>query len=257
LIANSIKHSASGYTYRSAPSYQVNDIASEQALQRTIGALSRYTYFNSHTTTELNLNTDYLKRVFRWLHIVWAIIGSVACVLLATGKGHPPGLVFVPIAMAIWLVGHALLWLSRKLAVRGKNRADKGKVTHEKWPLTLIALVFLCGVVFIFGSFGIIWQVLSERNWIRELLIPVAIWVPSTLCFFGILLRRDWSQTLAGGGLIFVAVILLYEMIASFMRGYRNSATEWLTVIVITILLVLIGQHIFRSPRIKAFFARQ
>ncbi len=203
------------------------------------------------------MNTDYLKNVFRWLHIVWAIIGASICILLATAKGgHPPGLVFVPIAAAIWLTGHVLLWVSHKLAIRGKYLADSRNIASGKWPLTITLLVFVSGIVFIFGLFGIVWQVLSEREWLRKLPIPLAIWIPSSLCFFGILLRQDWSRILAGSGFIVVAVILLYEMIASSMRGYRNSTTEWVIVIAIFGLLILFGQYILRSSSIKAFYSK-
>lgn len=102
------------------------------------------------------LSTDYLKNVFRWLHIVWAIIGASICILLATLEGgHPPGLVFVPIAAAIWVVGHVLLWLSCKLAIRRKYLLDNRNIVRGKWPVMLIVLVILCGIVFIFGIFGL------------------------------------------------------------------------------------------------------
>ena len=189
--------------------------------------------------------------------MAWAIIGVSVCILLATAKGgHPPGLVFVPIAAVIWLAGHMLLWASRKLAIRGKDLADNRNVASGKWPPTIILLVFISGIVFIVGLFAIVWQVLSERDWLRELAIPLAVWVPSSLCFFGILLRRDWSRILAGSGLIVVAVILLYEMIASLMRGYQNSTTEWVIIIAIFGLLILFGQYILRSSNIKAFYSK-
>ncbi len=201
--------------------------------------------------------TDYLRRVFRWLHIVWAIIGAGICTLLATATGgHPPGLVFVPIAAAIWLAGHILLWASRRLAIRGKNAADTGSTASENWPPTVILLLLLFGIVFIFGLSGIVWQLLFERDRLHELAIPLAVWLPSSLCFAGILLRKDWSRILAGSGFIVVAAILLYEMIASLVRGYRNSNTEWLAALVIVAVLILIGLHILRSPRIKAFYSR-
>lgn len=203
------------------------------------------------------MHTDYLRRVFRWLHIVWAIIGAGICTLLATATGgHPPGLVFVPIAAAIWLAGHILLWASRRLAIRGKHAADTSITASETWPPTLILLLLLFGIVFIFGLSGIVWQILFERDRLGELAIPLAVWLPSSLCFAGILLRQDWSRILAGSGFIVVAAILLYEMIASLMRGYRNSNAEWLAALVIVAVLILIGQHILRSPRIKAFCSR-
>lgn len=203
------------------------------------------------------MSTDYLKDVFRWLHIVWAITGASICILLATATGgHPPGLVFVPIAAAIWLAGHGMLWGSHKFAMRGKYLADNRDIAPGKWPLTIVLLVFLFGIVFIFGLSGIVWQLLSERDWLHELAIPLAVWIPSSLCFFGILLRQDWSRILAGSGFILVAIILLYEMIASSIRGYQNSTTEWVVVIIIFLLLLLFGQHVLRSSRIKAFYSK-
>lgn len=207
---------------------------------------------------QTNLNADYLKNVFRGLHIVWAILGAGICILLASAKGgHPPGLVFVPVAAVIWLTGHVVLWVSRKLAIRGRHLAENRNIAPGKWPLPIILLVLLFGIVFFFGLFGIVWQVLFERDWLRELAVPLAFWVPSSLCFFGILLRQDWSRILAGSGFMVVAGVLLYEMIASFTRGYRNSTTEWVMVIVIFILLTLFGYYILRSSSIKAYYSKR
>jgi len=203
------------------------------------------------------LSTDYLKNIFRGLHIVWAILGVSICILLATAKGgHPPGLVFVPVAAVIWLTGHVLLWASRKLAIRGRRLAENRNIAAGKWPLPIILLTLFFGFVFFFGVLGIAWQVFIERDGLRGLAVPLAYWVPSSLCFFGILLRQDWSRILAGSGFMVVAVILLYEMIASFTRGYRNSTTEWVMVIVIFILLTLFGYYILRSSSIKAFYSK-
>ena len=109
-----------------------------------------------------------MKNVFRWLHGIWVIIGAGSCILLAAAKGgHPPGLVFVPVAAAIWLAGHLLLWMSHRLAIRGKRLAESRNIASGKWPLTIIFLVLGFGAIFIFGLFGIIWQVLFERDWLR------------------------------------------------------------------------------------------
>jgi len=190
------------------------------------------------------------------MHGVWAIIGAGSCILLASAKGgHPPGLVFVPVAAAIWLAGHLLLWMSHRLAIRGKSLEESRNIASGKWPLTIIFLVLVFGVIFIFGLFGIIWQVLFERDSLRELAIPLLYWIPSSICFFGILLRQDWSRILAGSGLLLLAAILLFEMAASAMRAYRNTITEWVMVIAIVILLVLFGQYVLRSEKINAFYS--
>ena len=198
-----------------------------------------------------------VSKVFRWLHIVWAILGAAICILLATAKGgHPPALVLIPVAATMWLAGHGLLWTSQKLIVRGKHFADSRDTGSGYWPLAIILLVILSGIVFIFGLFGIVWQVSFGRDWLREMAVPLAVWMPFSLCFFGILLRQDWSRLLAGSGFIVAALILLAEMIASHMRGYRNPATEWVIVIVMFALLILLGQYILRSARIKAFYSK-
>ena len=102
------------------------------------------------------LNAEQAKSVFRWLQVAWAIIGAGICILLATLKGgHPPGLVFVPIAAAIWVVGHVLLWLSHKLAIRGKYLSDNKNIAKGKWPVMLSILVILSGIIFIFGILGL------------------------------------------------------------------------------------------------------
>jgi hypothetical protein len=202
-------------------------------------------------------NND-LKRTFRWLHAIWAIIGAGVCVLLATAQGgHPPGLVFVPVAAAIWLAGHVLFWGTRKLAIRGKRLAGDSAAASGKWPLTLVVLVLLSGALFIFGLLGISWQVVSETNWLRKLPVPLMIWIPSSLCFFGLLLRQDWSRILAGSGIIITAAALLYEMIASQMRSQQYSVVEWLIAIVVLVVLVFTGQYVLRAASIKTFFGKR
>ncbi|MDH3380621.1 MAG: hypothetical protein OEQ39_27215, partial [Gammaproteobacteria bacterium] len=95
------------------------------------------------------------------------------------------------------------------------------------------------------------------RGSLGVLAIPLSIWLLSSLCFFGILLRHNWARLVAGGGFMAIAAVLLYEMAASHMRGYRNSEVEWTAVVAIFIVLMLIGLYVLRSASIKAFFARK
>lgn len=203
------------------------------------------------------MNSDYLKNVFRGLHILWVLVGVGLCVLLVMSKGgHPPGIVLVPIVVVIWIAGHALLWLSRKLAIRGKYLADSRSSAGGKWPVALILLALFSGGFFIFGLFGIAWQVFFEHVQLHELAVPLAFWIPSSLCFFGILLRQNWSRILSGCGFILIAIVLVKEMVESLMRGYRNSNSEWAMAIIISIVLVLFGIYILRSSRIKSFYSK-
>lgn len=200
------------------------------------------------------MDTEYLKPVFRWIHILWATIGCVFTVLLAIAKGHPPGLVFVPIVLVVWLTGHGLLWLTRKVAVKGKIVATKRHVAYRQWPVLLIVLVFFLGAVFVSVFFGLGWQIFSGSRWSIELLSVCAIWLIASLCFFGILLRKNWSRWLTGVGFLALALVMLYQLIESYSRGYGNSTGEWAAAVVVFVLLCLLGFHILRSLRIKAFF---
>lgn len=203
--------------------------------------------------------SDYLRRPYRWLHGVWGAVGLAACVLLALAKGHPPGLVFLPFAAGVWLAGHVLLWLSRRLAIHGRRTAGAvaSGAAPARWPPTLVALAFLGGLVSIGGLalVGVQWVFRSHRA--HELYPVLLWWVPATLCFLGILLRWKWSRLLAGGGAIFIAVLIIYEMLASYLRGYRNAADDWLLAIALAVAMLLLGTHILRSPAIRVFFARK
>ena len=196
-----------------------------------------------------------MKKVFRGLHIGWALIGAGVCAVLATATGgHPPGIIFVPVAAVIWLGGHVLLWGSHKLAARGRDLAAGDNAPPGNWPPMIILLAFAFGIVFVFGFFSLVWQLLFERHWQRGMFVPLAFWIPSSMCFFGILLRKDWSRILAGSGFIVVASVLLYEMIASLVRGYRNPMTEWVAAIAVFIVLVIFGLYVLRSAKVKAYF---
>ena len=60
--------------------------------------------------------------LFRILHIVWAILGVIACAILVTSKGgHPPAIILLPVALIFWAVGHLLLWIISKIFARGKK----------------------------------------------------------------------------------------------------------------------------------------
>lgn len=199
---------------------------------------------------------NHQKIAFRSLHIVWAIIGVGITVVLATStKGHPPAAIFAPVALALWVAGHALLWFSRKLALQGNDSVEKSGSAGAKWPLTLILLALIFGCVFILGLFAMATKALFDNNWQSQLPIFLVIWLPPSICFAGILLRQAWSRILAGGGFIAVALFLLYQMVESLVHGNRHSAFDWITGIVVLLIFLFLGQHILRSAKIKAFYS--
>ena len=196
--------------------------------------------------------------LFRILHIVWAILGVIACVILVTSKGgHPPAIILLPIALIFWVVGHVLLWIISKLFARGKKLEIRTKSDVNKWPLSLIILAVFLGGVFVFGSMAIILLIVLENDWLSDMPAILALWLPPSVCFIGILLHKSWSRALAGWGFIGVAMIILYQLVESALRNSTASVTEWVIAIAILLFTLLIGQHILRSPKIKAFYAEQ
>lgn len=85
----------------------------------------------------------------------------------------------------------------------------------------------------------------------------LALWLPSSLCFIGILLQKPWSRLFAGWGFIVWPMIFFYQIIGSAMHGRTNSVTEWIVVVAIALFTLFIGVHILRSPEIKAFYGKQ
>ncbi|MEH6609938.1 MAG: hypothetical protein V7696_11265 [Halioglobus sp.] len=196
-----------------------------------------------------------LKNVFRSLHIIWAIIGVCATVVLAMAKGHPPGIIFVPVALLLWGVGHVFLWLGYKLVVRGEGLSENGEGNERTFPLTLGILSFAFGTIFFVGSVQIIITMMDNYNRQSELLIILPLWLPSSICFFGILLRKTWSRYLAISMFFIAALILLYQMIESIMSGKHHSSFDWMISITITLFCILLAQYLLRSPGVKGFYS--
>jgi len=199
------------------------------------------------------------KFIFRSLHIVWAIIGiSVVLILANSTKGHPPGIVFVPIALAIWVAGHAFLWLCHVLAKRGKNLAENREHASGEWPLTLVILAFVFGGIFIFGIFTIgLRSLFGDNNSQNNLPYMLLLWLPPSICFMGIMLRQSWSRLLASGIFFAAAIFLLYRMIQRLGHAPQYvPALDWVVITLVLTSFLFLGQHIFRSSGIRAFLSK-
>ena len=208
--------------------------------------------------------------LFRILHIVWAILGVIACAILITSKGgHPPAIILLPVALIFWFVGHLLLWIISKLFARGKklevpretNAETKTEIKAEtdvkKWPLSLIILAVFLGGVFVFGAMAIILLIVLNNDWLSKMPVMLVLWLPPSLCFIGILLQKPWSRVFAGWWFIVLALIYLYQIVGSAMQGRTNSISEWIIVVAISLFTLFLGQHFLRSPKIKAFYGKE
>lgn len=200
--------------------------------------------------------------LFRILHIIWAILGVVACAILVTSKGgHPPAIILLPVALIFWFVGHLLLWIISKLFARGKKLEVKIETNEEtevkKWPLSLIILAVFLGGVFVFGAMAIILLIALNNDWLSKMPVMLVLWLPPSLCFIGILLQKSWSRVFAGWWFISMTMIFFYQIAGSAMHGRTNSMTGWIISVAISLFTLFVGLHILRSPKIKAFYGKQ
>ncbi|MFT6955093.1 MAG: hypothetical protein ACJAYC_000081 [Halieaceae bacterium] len=51
-------------------------------------------------------------------------------------KGHPPGIMFMPVALSLRGVGHVFLWLGHELAVRGEVSSENGESNERMFQQT-------------------------------------------------------------------------------------------------------------------------
>jgi hypothetical protein len=83
------------------------------------------------------------------------------------------------------------------------------------------------------------------------------LWLPPSICFVGIMLRKIWSRLLASGTFFAAAIFLLYRMIQSVGHPPQYvSALDWVVLTLVLISFLFLGQHILRSSRIQSFFSK-
>ena len=193
------------------------------------------------------------KLVFRTLHIVVVIVSAGITYALAIAEGHPPGIVLVPIAIVIWLIAHFFISFSHRLADRGARSV--AAETKTGWPLTLVLLAILFGGISFISLIQMIITSLDQYNRQRELLILLALWVPSTLCFVGMILRQGWSRILASGVFFGLAGLMVAQMLTSLAQNAVHPLSEWAFAVAVVLLSVAVAQHTYRSAKVKAFYS--
>ena len=201
---------------------------------------------------------NYLRRLFRWAHMIWAILAGAVCVLLIVGGGgHPPPIIFVPVVGVVWVAGHIALWGVRRLAVAGKVRASNAQGEAPSWPPGLVIALIGTGAISFLGLLQlVISAVLSARYPFRGALWPMAltIWMAHAACFTGLLLRRPWSRWATAMFSAGWALLLAWQILEHVFRASRINPTELLIAIGLAALPTWLGYHMLTSERIQAFF---
>lgn len=198
-----------------------------------------------------------VKITFFLLHAVLAIIGASLFVMFATStRGHPPGIVFAPLVFLCWVVGHVLLTLSHKLAKRGGASSKLTGDAGGQWPLEIVLISFVFGGILLFGIFALMFKLLFEDVGQRDLSVLLILWLPPSICFVGILLRQGWSRFLTSAVFIGAALFYGYRLVSRLGHSHQLSPLVWMIAVTLIVVLIFFGQHLLRSPRVKAYFSQ-
>ena len=192
------------------------------------------------------------KKTFRILHCVWAAIGLITCIVFAFAGGHPPGILFLPMIIPAWFIGHLLIWGTRRLAIRGLySRAEETRES-DRWPPSLLLALSL------FGAITFLPPVLFGG-------VPIfmIIWPIFPICFVGLLLRKQWSRNLAFvvcclPAAYFSFNIIDYHVFNFFSTGQNHSWRVSEIIIGASYFsFAFLGFHIQRSQSVRAFLSAQ
>lgn len=170
----------------------------------------------------------------RVLHFCWALPCLASSVFLAQADGHPPGIIFVPVVLVVWLMGHAMLSLTRRLSERGRARS----MQSGSWPPGIIAVAVGAGVASFLGIMAMAWPFLGGAGLSRSLLpFVAAAWALHAVTFVGLLLRTTWARRLGSALAAGWAILLSYQVIEHLLRGRPAEPLELVGAIIVALLL--------------------
>ena len=168
---------------------------------------------------------DPTRRFFRYLWAIWALLALALIVPLASGQGHPPGFVFIPLVVAGWLMGHLVIWLfailTRRLSDRRGELAPGDAASHSSLWIAkfLLGLVFLCGTGFVlFLVLGtIFWGAHSPASfW----LVLAAAWTVHGVALVGTIAGTGWGR-------LFTPVVFAGWIVALVVVGVLLRESWW------------------------------
>ena len=188
------------------------------------------------------------------LHSITALFGITACILLydLSPGSHPPAIVFLPVAIVIWLALHIILGVIQWLEAIDSKR-KKGGGSSAPWPILLIAAVilYLPGMIKALGYLLSAFR--SPMGWTVNHNITACILLFKLAVLVSIVLRLRWGRFLAGGGFILMGAFSLITYFSGILDGYKFEIQQ-LMALGRQIPILSLGVLILVSPSIKAFF---
>jgi hypothetical protein len=195
-------------------------------------------------------------------HAAWAAIAITVSLFMIFTKqrGDPPMMIFVPLVLKIWAVGHFVIWAVHWLAASGQRIVSESGGERKPWPIGLRLALIGTGGPALIGIFQLLMTGL-QRKWYPFLDaglwgVMLAVWLVHGVCFAGMLLRLQWSRVVSAM-LSFGWALLLASQIAEHLSPRVSSDTaELLTAVVLMMLLLLFGLYLAASRKVKSFFRR-
>jgi len=153
------------------------------------------------------------------------LLALALIVPLASGQGHPPGFVFIPLVVAAWLTGHLVIWLfailTRRLSDRQGEPVPADAASH---PSLWIARLLL-GLVFLSGTGFVLFLVLGTVFWGAH--SPGSFWLALAAAWIvhGVALVGTIADT--GWGRLFTPVVFACWTLAMIVVGVLLVESGW------------------------------
>ena len=192
------------------------------------------------------------QTIFRLLHGLWALPCLAASIWLTMAtEGHPPGIIYVPFVLAIWAVGHLLLWGTHKLARRGLAKRVGLRIT---WPIPVVIALVGSGTVTFLGILFVGAALLQRKPWNPWDLMILATVSAHPPAFVGLLLRAGWARFYSAALAAGWSLLMLYQMIETLWRGGKVKLWEWPVAAAIVIGFGALAWAMLKSPRVAEYF---
>ncbi len=203
----------------------------------------------SVATTDTSRPRSRLRVVVKVLHLLWALPCLAVTILLALATdGHPPGIIFVPVAVAVWLLGHGVLWITRILGERGQSSRGVG----TRWPVSVIVAVVGTGVATFIGILAMAWPLLGGAGLTSSQIPYLAVaWVIHTSAFAGLLTRKNWARWISGILSAGWGSIMTVQILDHLLNARPVTLLELIAAVGITALLFGLASHLVfgKGPR--------
>ncbi len=192
-------------------------------------------------------------------HAAWAVTAVAVSLLMifTINKGHPPFIVFLPLVILVWVVGHLAIWGVAWLVVKGRRVASGTRSEGRSWPVGLRLAVIGTGVltsvgvfqILVTGYLGRLYPYHYANLWALMLVIKLV----HAACFVGLLLRQRWSRHMSALLAVGWAMLLASQISEHLPPRAPSNIAELMIAFGIMVFLFILGLHLVVSREVKSF----